>query len=1168
MAELLAFQTLLSNPSAVELALLFSSLVMIGMMMVWTRAVSSRLQPRMAKSRVKTHVGHMEQLEHRQLLDAGMAGEMQMLEGESIVINDQVYENVDMIALAKAIAATGAKYYGAAWCGTCTAQKQLFGDGGKYLPFIDVTNPDRTLNQIGEDNNIQQFPTWVFPDEERHVGLLSIEALVDRLDITDIPTGTDPYLTEIGDVEAYAGEAIYVPLDGYTPTGEPLTYTVTTSSGHAETTVLQQNRSLRITMAGYGVMEFQLFEDLAPRVTNRIIQLAESGFYDGLTFHRILEDFMIQGGDPNGNGTGGSSLGQFADQYHPDLRHNTPGMLSMAKSFDDTNNSQFFITQTPQRPLDFQHSVFGVMTKGHKVLDAIAEIAVVDDPANGIKPEDGVPFTAVTMSKVEVFQDTDNAVLKLKSLPGITADDTVTVTVSDPDGNTTQRTFNVSFEPAPQNSNPFLNYVPDIVLPVGGTAQFQLSTTNVHNATLHYFDHARLNQGSVPASTGIAAPPAGFTYSVNPTTGLLQVETDSELTGSFYIVVGVAGTATPSTGQVDYQFIRMTIGESPVLNDFIRGMDEDATTTFNPTTNDTAPGSSISANSVRLTSLPEVGTAQVNSATGQITYKPPQDYFGTVTFDYVATNALGLAGTPATITIVVSPVNDSSTAYDDIFQADRNTAAMLDVLRNDDKGADNEADDPVTIQVLATSQAGGQLAVVDGKVQYTPPSGFVGTDTFTYTLDDNGLTSDATVTIEVQERAAFAISITDQPSSVDPQGQRSALPQSLEWVDEWSGFWVEVWASSDSVAQNGVSAAAATLSFDPAMFEVDSYQLGGSFTDEGSSFDNATGTFTLSGSASASNLGHNSRVLLGRVLFKPASEGPGISAPLVGESLGVQVDQFLSIDSVSLTANGTTVDEPTTNAMPPTRFIPVVYDLNNDGRIGLEDVAKFIASQGNPQPGSGASFIDFTGSGSVNMDDFRQLVRFYGATRGGDEAMGYSHGLIAMAMTDAMTASMFHVSTVTPPPVDHTLFLDAASKILENLNQPEDGSLASTPLTIKIVDLPGGQLARTQGSVIEIDYNAAGHGWFFDATPTQPEAFSLDTATGRYQAHAEGPAAGLIDFTTVLLHELGHLTGERHSDSGLMSPYLAPGERLVTEDDFNFAAIVNLIAIDSYFADF
>lgn len=1161
-AELLAFQTLLSQPSAVELALLFTGLAMIGVLVVWTRVTSSQFQPNLAKSRVKSHVGHLEHLEHRQLLDAGLAVEMQMLEGESIVINGEVHENVDLIALAQAITATGAKYYGSAWCNTCSIQKQLFGDGGKYLPFFDVTNPNRTLNQIGIDNNIQQFPTWDFPDGERHVGLLSVEALIDRLNITDIPTGTTPYLAEIPDVQTYAGEAIHIPLDGYTPTGQPLTYTVTTSSGHAETTVLQQNRSLRITVAGYGVMEFQLFEDLAPRVTNRIIQLAQSGFYDGLTFHRIIEDFMIQGGDPSGNGTGGSNLGDFDDQYHPDLRHNAVGMLSMAKSFDDTNNSQFFITHTPQRHLDFQHSVFGVMTKGHHALDSIAEIAKSGNPQNG------VPAFTVTMSKVEVFQDTDNAVLKLTSLPGITANDTVTVTVSDPDGNTTQRTFNVNFQPAPQNSNPFLNYVPDMVLPVGGTAQFQLSATNVDGATLHYFDHARLSQGSVPAATGIAAPPAGLTYSVNPTTGLLQVQTDSELTGTYHIVVGVARTATPTTGQVDYQFIEVTIGARPVLNDVIRGMDEDTTTTFNPTTNDSAPGSTMEASSVRLVTLPEFGTAQLNPATGQITYKPPKDYFGTVTFEYIATNKLGIAGTPATITIVVSPVNDPPTAYDDVFQMDRNSTAMLDVLRNDDKGAENEADDPVTILIPSTSHAGGQLAVVDGKVQYTPPTGFVGTDTFNYTLDDDGMTSDATVTIEVEERAAFAISIADQPSSVDPQGQRSTLPQSLEWVDEWSGFWVEVWASSDSVAQNGVSAAAATLSFDRAMFEVDSYQLGGSFTDQGSSFDNTSGTFTLAGSAAASNLGHNSRVLLGRVLFKPVTEGPGISAPKVGESLGVRVDQFLSFETMSLTANGTTIDEPTTNAMPHTRFIPVVYDLNNDGRIGLEDVAMFIASQGNQQPGSGASFIDFTGSGSVNMDDFKRLIRFYGATRGGDVEMVYSHGLIAMAMTDAMTASMFHESTVTPPPVDHTLFLDAATKILESLDQPEDGFLASTPLTIKIVDLPGGQLARTQGSVIEIDYNAAGHGWFFDATPTQSEAFYFDAASGIYRAHADGPAAGLIDFTTVLLHELGHLTGEQHSDSGMMYPYLAPGERLVTEDDFNFTAVVNLIAIDSYFADF
>src|SRR5690606_19222892 len=99
----------------------------------------------------------------------------------------------------------------------------------------------------------------------------------------------------------------------------------------------------------------------------------------GLKFHRVLNNFVIQGGDPLGNGTGGSTLGDFDDQFHLDLQHNRTGVLSYAKSADDTNDSQFFITEGPQRFLDFNHSVFGQLVEGETVRQGISNTAVVDE---------------------------------------------------------------------------------------------------------------------------------------------------------------------------------------------------------------------------------------------------------------------------------------------------------------------------------------------------------------------------------------------------------------------------------------------------------------------------------------------------------------------------------------------------------------------------------------------------------------------------------------------------------------------------------------------------------------------------------------------------------------------------------------------------------------------
>src|SRR4030065_2443017 len=119
-----------------------------------------------------------------------------------------------------------------------------------------------------------------------------------------------------------------------------------------------------------GEITLQLYADKTPFTVNNFVFLSQQGVYDGTIFHRVISDFMAQGGDPTGTGMGGPGY-RFSDEFHPSLRHSKPGILSMANAGPNTNGSQFFITHIATPWLDHKHSVFGEVIDGLKVLLAI-----------------------------------------------------------------------------------------------------------------------------------------------------------------------------------------------------------------------------------------------------------------------------------------------------------------------------------------------------------------------------------------------------------------------------------------------------------------------------------------------------------------------------------------------------------------------------------------------------------------------------------------------------------------------------------------------------------------------------------------------------------------------------------------------------------------------------
>lgn len=156
---------------------------------------------------------------------------------------------------------------------------------------------------------------------------------------------------------------------------------------------MSENRKIKFT-TNKGVFVAEMFEDKAPLTTKNFIELVEKGFYDGIIFHRVIDGFMIQGGNPTGTGMGGPGY-KIKDEFGEGLKHDDEGILSMANAGPNTGGSQFFITLAPTPWLNGHHAIFGKVVEGMDVVRLI-----------GVVPTDfrDRPREAVTMEKVEVVK--------------------------------------------------------------------------------------------------------------------------------------------------------------------------------------------------------------------------------------------------------------------------------------------------------------------------------------------------------------------------------------------------------------------------------------------------------------------------------------------------------------------------------------------------------------------------------------------------------------------------------------------------------------------------------------------------------------------------------------------------------------------------------------------
>lgn len=175
----------------------------------------------------------------------------------------------------------------------------------------------------------------------------------------------------------------------------------TDSSSKNSTTddLLSGNHHAEIDVKDYGVIKVELNADEAPITVTNFVKLAKEGFYDGLTFHRIIDGFMIQGGDPNGDGTGGSDetiKGEFSANNVDNILKHTRGAISMARSQDyDSASSQFFIVHQTYPSLDDQYAVFGYVYEGMDVVDQIATSVPVTDDNGTVEAQNQPVITSI-----------------------------------------------------------------------------------------------------------------------------------------------------------------------------------------------------------------------------------------------------------------------------------------------------------------------------------------------------------------------------------------------------------------------------------------------------------------------------------------------------------------------------------------------------------------------------------------------------------------------------------------------------------------------------------------------------------------------------------------------------------------------------------------------------